>query len=959
MTDGGVQLSGYIDIKQPAKVKGRKLKSWKKKWVILQEMSIRSAGGRSAAKVDVYADEKTSQSSPADKHTFILEFVTEVRTAKSKTRDHAFEVVEREPVLLFSGATETESQTWVSALMKIFWPEKKKIGDCFAVAILSNEHTRRLVLHGEFLMTVSTESLSIRSEAHNSYEWSLSTLKRFHVEKDAVKPEVELLVIESGPKSESGEAVFKFTADNVGKILDSIKQNIFLAMKQKQSKSNVSPKLRSAVTSQSSTESDLRPRADTSSSVEQRFKELLENNTSGSKLLPGTMTESRQASEVMPEVDDGTPPALPKKKKSIVTFNQSLISNLKPTVDLLSTPNELAANDNDSSDYNKIELNTPNKSKPFVNIVSAFTIANTDIGTTRVLLDERGYSHVDICDRKPVVVDSEKGRSVSNVSSHSSVSFRSVSVGSRDSGIVNTGADNVNSELTEKGRHSHRSTNSFDSAVSTSSAMDQIDMSKAFVSTSSNLTVEIEEIEVTASELEASHYGEIDDEYLQKETLKGENLYADIPAGYKGSEKMIKKRNSAGNMKVSSNDYEDIKNVVRKKNLVKHLGMDPAVDPSSVAPSLPERPASNRLRRKNYSTDKKRFTLPFRIKRDKKTRDRAPSISSSSSGGSETTDKNAELTLKAWPLGNRSTIVDNEELYHPIAIQRFLTDDDGTVGSKKRERSCSLNLNSDIALKRPSVGSTNKENTVWKHNRNGSMQIDTLSYDREISMLNKTDINGGDLSLMPDLLIRNNQNDTGSGFNATSIDNSFRYDYDDEPIYAEVEPTCRSSGDISENPFPNLTTWLPHDVSDVAEVSELNETVFENQTLVVTKQGRDLFNQGFVCEEVDKESERTLVNDSLISSDNVLIDISMSDGSQHNTVAFDIFTLGIWSNMLSSQPLIPLSTNVNNNLSQSVSHNLLHVQLTESESTTAQAQGDVYMDMSACKNESIYVMPSK
>ena len=102
--------------------------SWKKKWVILQEMSIRSAGGRSAAKVDVYADEKTSQSSPADKHTFILEFVTEVRTAKSKTRDHAFEVVEREPVLLLSGATETESQTWVSALMKIFWPEKKKIG---------------------------------------------------------------------------------------------------------------------------------------------------------------------------------------------------------------------------------------------------------------------------------------------------------------------------------------------------------------------------------------------------------------------------------------------------------------------------------------------------------------------------------------------------------------------------------------------------------------------------------------------------------------------------------------------------------------------------------------------------------------------------------------------------------------------------------------------------------------
>ena len=85
-------------------------------------MTIRSAGDRSAAKVDVYADEKTASVSPADKHTFILEFVTDVKQAKSKTHDHAFEIVESEPVLLMSGATELETQTWIEALKKIFWP---------------------------------------------------------------------------------------------------------------------------------------------------------------------------------------------------------------------------------------------------------------------------------------------------------------------------------------------------------------------------------------------------------------------------------------------------------------------------------------------------------------------------------------------------------------------------------------------------------------------------------------------------------------------------------------------------------------------------------------------------------------------------------------------------------------------------------------------------------------------
>lgn len=93
----------------------------------MHEMSIRSAG-RSAAKVDIYADEKTATESPADKMTFILEFVTDIRQAKSKNRLHAFEVVEKEAVLLLAGATELETQTWVSKFRKIFFPHKEEIG---------------------------------------------------------------------------------------------------------------------------------------------------------------------------------------------------------------------------------------------------------------------------------------------------------------------------------------------------------------------------------------------------------------------------------------------------------------------------------------------------------------------------------------------------------------------------------------------------------------------------------------------------------------------------------------------------------------------------------------------------------------------------------------------------------------------------------------------------------------
>ena len=107
--------------------------SWKKRWVVLQQMSNMSEGTY-AAKIDVFPDEVSSYKSPSDKFTLFLENVRAVQPAKSKKRAHAFEIVENEAVLLMAGETELESQTWVWTIRKIFWPNEyldSEGGTCF------------------------------------------------------------------------------------------------------------------------------------------------------------------------------------------------------------------------------------------------------------------------------------------------------------------------------------------------------------------------------------------------------------------------------------------------------------------------------------------------------------------------------------------------------------------------------------------------------------------------------------------------------------------------------------------------------------------------------------------------------------------------------------------------------------------------------------------------------------
>lgn len=995
MIEGGIEYSGYIDIKQPPKVKGRKLKSWKKKWVIVHEMSIRSAG-RSAAKVDVYSDEKTAKNSPADKQTFILEFVTDIRSAKSKTHSHAFEIVERDPVLLLAGSTELDTQSWMSTFKKIFFPEQEE-NDMFPVTIVPNEHAARLSLAGLYSMTVNPEVIAIVSKEKNSYEWSLNMLKRFHLVKDTENPTIEILSIECGPKSECGEAIFQFSSDHVTKILASIKANIFIALNrkkaEKQDKNSPTNDMTERLSVKSNTgsiDSACRTRSSTSGSMEQRYKDLLETSANNqTKQLHSPNSDNSMDSETTGDVND-----LKRKHRPSVTFETPVINECTSTDDLLSSPVEVKDEDK-TSDYNTVEFHLPKSTPQVGNIISTFTVAKSGY-KTKVLLDENGYSHVDIQSTKPVFSD-DKTRSLSNMSSHSSVSCRSASVGSRDSGILYSAVDKA--AKFERGIATNRSTNSFDSAVSTSTVDGK--QSSPIDTNAANLTVEIQEIEVTHEEfkngrldtdsktMEVNDNGIYQDVSIEEnkceDTNKGENAYA-------RANPKLRKCNSAGDFKAEEkeNEYEDLDNFRKgKKNLIKHLGMDPTVDPKSVPPSLPERPSSYKMKRKFNTGDKKLFTLPFTKNKNRKQKERTISLSSSSDSDSESTrgsTKTDEMAVKVWPLGNKSVIAGNEDLYQPIAIERFLKDNDGMSVPQKRERSSSLNLNMSSAMKRPTASHVrnsepvDRRNTLWKHNRNVSMQVD---------MLNRTNNSSGlkqnfDMSLQPGLFGRIGDN------SSDSIDMEFA---DDEPIYAEVGPTTKSSSGDIENPFPDLTVWTPANISDVAEVTELDETKYENdesmQSLNNADKG-DMLNQGFVIDDEMKSCDKC-------DNESMLIDLSEINPAHNGNstkTAIDIFNMGMGTSLLETstfqqgQPEVsntngavnfidifhlgcgtPLPSSSSDLLNKSVmpvisgtitnpSNSLTSQSEANVTSSNAQAHESIYMDMSSCKNESIYVLPS-
>ena len=276
-----------------------------------------------------------------------------------------------------------------------------------------------------------------------------------------------------------------------------------------------------------------------------------------------------------------------------------------------------------------------------------------------------------------MVVEAEKNietkpRSVSGCITQDDRVTRSTSMCSCDSGFVQS-VSVSESNVDETFQRKHKANNSFDSGVSIKPEV-SASISGVFMMTENNsqpidifvpyskVNEEISTIEQTKrmnrkisdNGTYASIYWDLDigESSEQSDTIKQENLYEDL------------------------DKY--------RKNLSKHLGFDPKINPTEVPPSLPDRPATLPTRRKERSKSTKRKERKITLQEMFKTvaRGRAGSVSSSSSSTSECDeDKLSTPSVKQWPLANTAVLGGNE-LYTAVP-------DEGVFSSgRPRARSC-------------------------------------------------------------------------------------------------------------------------------------------------------------------------------------------------------------------------------------------------------------------------------
>ncbi|RUS81675.1 hypothetical protein EGW08_010537, partial [Elysia chlorotica] len=260
--------SGYLDVKQPAKMKGRKLKTWKRRWVALTLLNDLSRGGKPLAKLDLFETKEKWERDSSDRVTFILDNVSSIRESKSKTHPHALEIVERLPVLVLSGADDYESFEWTLTLQLMLVPsEVEKRKETFQVTVIPNTHSVRCGLAGQHTMNVTTKHIElINTFGVTTINWNLSTLVRFKTESTNV------LTIECGPNSPTGQGVIRLSCEEAGEGLRSIRLCIRKAMLRRaevrQQHQN------SAMLSENSS---IRARTNSASVSEKRFLALLDN----------------------------------------------------------------------------------------------------------------------------------------------------------------------------------------------------------------------------------------------------------------------------------------------------------------------------------------------------------------------------------------------------------------------------------------------------------------------------------------------------------------------------------------------------------------------------------------------------------------------------------------------------------------------------------------------------------
>ncbi|KAK3085402.1 hypothetical protein FSP39_002799 [Pinctada imbricata] len=715
-----LQKSGYLEVKEPSNIKGRKLKTWKHKWVVLQEMS-NLASGTLAAKLELYPTEASAINKSSDKMTYLLENVTAIEPCQSKTHKLAFQIVTDSPTLVLCADCEYTTNVWITRLKKIFSPNQ----DSFSVEILQNADSKKFSLTGQYRMGVSPEAVTIYNSKNNEkMGWRLETLKRFYMDKN----KNDTLVIESGAKAECGEAKFEFRSRKVADILTAIKNNIQIAINER----------RQAHSQSTSVES--RSRTLSTSSFEQGFQSILINsektrtssigNASNASTESNETSASKGNSEISFKIigDTGTqkPRSASLNERKVNDSNvtpyatiSKLPANTRPRLSghyrassLDSSPFQSSEALNDSRD---VESRRPNSCdiqdrrrisseydtlhvernrKPHeIDIVSKMRLTSPENKEIEVAFDRHGYSHVtplkanennetaefQLESNNSDVSTKDVKLRMRTVSGNSVESKRSCSVGSHDSGVssLNTGRIIEQEEVS-----TCREGSSFDSAISTDIS---VTVSEAIVVSSS-------ESEIT-SRLSRSC------SHPSSSSLDSKSQLAEVEAIDEGSLHMHSKHNRSKSdpagydLVEKESEYEELDKY--RKDIKQFLGMDKNIKPDQVPPSLPERPSTMPAKRKQTNKRKKKVSFPLISRKDKNNRN--DSLSSTSSDEEDSPTVGHVASVSAWPLEKQrvqnslyeSTEHDeNQRQAHEIvsssSAQPASTDSSTTISSMSR-----------------------------------------------------------------------------------------------------------------------------------------------------------------------------------------------------------------------------------------------------------------------------------
>ncbi|CAC5423791.1 unnamed protein product [Mytilus coruscus] len=611
LTMVGLSKSGYLEVKQPSNIKGRKLKTWKKKFVVVHKMTDLAAG-TFAAKFLLYNDEDDSKLTTSDKQAYIFDHVTSVETAKSKTRPLAFKIVQEAPALMLSAMSEQETNDWMTSLKELFWPdENKPPGDTFHVTAEQNDDAKTWSLSGDYWLTVTPEIITIKSLEDNSiHEWNLNFIKRFFMDKI----DVNILIIETGSISEFGEAHFRFRSTCVPDILAVIKQNIQKAIKLK-------------------TQRKRSPNSD-SCAIVQGNSSTSSNEKSFQNLLIRSSDTQNSSNTSVSTVD------------TITTRSRSSSENSSTSAD----------------EYNSLNISSSRENE--TKIVSTLTVRNDNGRNIEVKVDQLGYSHVETVQNESEQTNIDvKARSASGCLENGDDFHRSTSVCSCDSGFAQSVTDSTFIDDTK--RRTHISNNSFDSGISTSFMKPEISASIGgiFVVTENNAQTSKDTFMPYSKVSEEASVKNDTNPITRK--ISNNSNYASI---YWDAE--VDTINVPSEPDKKENLYEDLDKY--RKNLSKHLGFDPKINPSEVPPSLPDRPSTlpvrRKVRSKSTKTKDKKTTAIQEMFRTV-TRGRTSSISSTSSNTSEGDEDKLNTTSISnrpkWPLPS-TAVSGNNELYTSV-----------------------------------------------------------------------------------------------------------------------------------------------------------------------------------------------------------------------------------------------------------------------------------------------------